>query len=56
MVSSTANVFKLSLNSSNSRTIIGALVKLLLRTLSPRSHTATPVACRSPTCDTPFSL
>ena len=50
LVSSIAKVFRLSLKSSNSLTIIGAEVILVDRTLSPRSHTATPVACRSPIC------
>lgn len=54
-VNSIDSVFRLSLSSSSSLTMIPALVMLLLRTLSPRSQTATLVACRSPTCETPFS-
>lgn len=44
LVSSIANVLRLSLRPSNSLTIIGADVIFVDRTLSPRSHTATPVA------------
>lgn len=49
-VNSTARVFRLSLRSSSSLTMMGADVIFVDRTLSPRSHTATPVACRSPIC------
>ena len=49
-VNSIANVFRLSLKSSSSLTMIGADVMFVERTLSPRSQTATPVACRSPIC------
>lgn len=44
LVSSIASVLRLSLSPSNSFTMMGALVRLLSRTLSPRSHTATPEA------------
>ncbi len=55
LVSSMASVLMLSLSSSSSLVMMGADVMLLDRTLSPRSQTATPVACRSPTCATPLS-
>lgn len=44
LVNSIANVFRLSLRSSSSLTMIGAEVMFVVRTLSPKSHTATPVA------------
>lgn len=55
LVSSVASVFRLSDSSSRALTIMGADVMLLDRTLSPRSHTATPVACKSPIWFMPFS-
>jgi predicted transcriptional regulator len=46
-VISTASVLSASLSASRSRTIDFASFMVLVRTLSPRSHTAMLVACRS---------
>lgn len=53
--SSIDRVLRLSLNWSSSSTIRGPDVIFALRTLSPRSHTATLVSCKSPICRAPFS-